>query len=246
MKIEFKKQLALVTGATRGIGKQIADDLEFLGAKVICTGTRQKEINELKAQNNPNRTWFCVDFADELSTQLFLQDISSIDNIDILINNAGTNRIDYLEETREEDWDFLMQVNLKGPYLLMRQIGKQMKTRGYGRIVNITSIWAHGRMEKRSVYITTKFGLRGLTKAAAHEWAEHNVLVNAVAPGFTLTELSKGTLGESGIRKMSKKIPMKRMAEPEEISRVVLFLASPLNTYMVGQSVLVDGGFINI
>ncbi len=245
MNIEFHNQMALVTGATRGIGKQIADDLESLGAKLICTGTRQDEIHTLKQQDNPNRTWFCVDFSDELSTQLFLQEISSIDNIDILINNAGTNRIDYLEETKEEDWDFLMQVNLKGPYLLMRQIGKQMKARGYGRIINITSIWAHGRMEKRSVYITTKFGLRGLTKAAAHEWAEHNVLVNAVAPGFTATELSKGTLGEKGMREMSEKIPLKRMAEPDEISRVVLFIASSLNTYMVGQSVLVDGGFVN-
>jgi NAD(P)-dependent dehydrogenase (short-subunit alcohol dehydrogenase family) len=245
MKIQFNDRTALVTGATRGIGKRIADDLASLGARVIGTGTHEDEINRLKEKGEPGREWLQVDFSNPESTQAFLDQVPKVD-IDILINNAGTNRIDYLEETRLEDWDFLMDVNLKAPYLLIRQIGRAMKIRGYGRIVNITSIWAHGRMEKRSIYITTKFGLRGLTKIAAYEWAADNVLVNAVAPGFTATELSKQTLGESGIREVAEKIPMKRFAQPLEISRVVLFLASELNTYIVGQSIVVDGGFVNV
>lgn len=245
MNFDFRGQVALVTGATRGIGKQIAEDLELLGTRLILTGTKKDEIEHLNASSSENRSYFCVNFSDLPSTKNFLKELKKIEKIDILINNAGTNRTDWIDETHIEDWNDLMAINLTAPYLLIRQISGLMKRHRYGRIVNISSIWAHISMVKRSIYTATKFGLRGLTLSAANELAEYNVLVNDVAPGFTDTELSRKTLGEEGIRQVSEKIPIKRFAEPGEISKVVIFLASSYNSYMTGQSIIVDGGYVN-
>lgn len=246
MILNFDGQVVLITGATRGIGKQIADDLESLGARLLLTGTKRDEIEILNNNSDSNRSYFTVDFSNQDSTKKFLESVQKFDKIDILINNAGTNRIDLLDETDIEDWYSLLAINLTAPYLLMRSISSLMKKHRYGRIVNITSIWAHISMVKRSIYTATKFGLRGLTVSTANELAPFNVLVNSVAPGFTKTELSQRTLGEEGVRQASEKIPMKRFAEPEEISKVVIFLASSLNTYLTGQSIVVDGGFTNV
>ena len=128
----------------------------------------------------------------------------------------------------------------------MREISRKMKKNQYGRIVNISSIFGVISKAKRSIYTTTKFGLRGLTVTAAIELAPYKVLVNSVSPGFVLTELTKRMLSEEEIKALSGQVPLGRFAEVDEISRIVLFLASSLNTYLTGQNIVVDGGFISV
>ncbi len=145
-----------------------------------------------------------------------------------------------------EDFDDIMAVNLKAPFMITRVVAKIMKKNGYGRIVNISSIFGHISREKRSIYSTTKFGLRGLTVAASNELARYNVLVNSVSPGFVLTELTEKILTEEERAEIKSRIPAGRFALPEEISKAVLFLASSLNTYIAGQDIIVDGGYVNV
>ena len=137
-------------------------------------------------------------------------------------------------------------MNLKAPFAIMREISRKMKKNQYGRIVNISSIFGVISKAKRSIYTTTKFGLRGLTVTAAIELAPYKVLVNSVSPGFVLTELTKRMLSEEEIKALSGQVPLGRFAEVDEISRIVLFLASSLNTYLTGQNIVVDGGFISV
>ena len=247
IKIDLSGRTALVTGGTRGIGKAIAALLLSAGAKVIVTGTKEQVIEKLNAENLLDKlTFLQVDFSYESSTLDFLQKLNTYSVIDILVNNAGVNRINPNMETTSEDFDVLNNINLKAPYLLSREVSKLMKLNNYGRIVNITSIWSKVSRPGRSLYSLTKWGIAGLTQALSVELAEHNVLVNAVGPGFTLTELTTSTNTPEEIEKISNLIPMKRMAQPEEIANLVLFLCSDLNSYVTGQNIIIDGGYSNV
>lgn len=249
MKMDFNGQTVLVTGATRGIGKQVADDFASLGARLILTGTDKQQVeslNEEALHTNALKKYFAVDFMDKQSTENFLDEICHYDRIDVCVNNAGINRINYIDETLVEDFEDILAVNLHAPFMITRVISRIMKRNGYGRIVNISSIFGVISKEKRSVYSISKFGLHGLTVSSANELARHNVLVNTVSPGFVKTDLTKRILGPKEMSSLADQIPLGRFAEPEEISRVVLFLASRLNTYIAGQNIIVDGGFVNV
>ncbi len=228
MKINFENKVAMVTGASRGIGKQIADDLTYLGARVISLSSSDYDLSNAKGLRE------MVSFINEQN------------KIDICINNAGINKINYVEDVLQEDYESIMHVNVKAPFEISQAVCKKMKKNKYGRIINISSIFGHCTKEKRSCYTTSKFALAGMTKTFAVEMAPHNVLVNSVAPGFTMTELTKNILGEEGMDKIALEVPMKRLAYPSEISKVVVFLASELNTYLTGQNIIVDGGFVNV
>lgn len=249
MKISFKNKVVLVTGATRGIGKQIAEDFAKLGAQLILTGTHPGQIDSLNAKNRKKgskRKYYCVDFLDRESLNTFLEDLTAYKRIDVCVNNAGINRLNAVDESRMEDWDDMVDVNLRAPYMLMRQVSKVMKKNRYGRIINISSIFGVVSREKRSVYTTTKYGLRGMTVTAALELAEYNVLVNAVSPGFIRTDMTAKNLSKKEQEQLIEQIPMHRFGTPEDISRTVLFLASPYNSYMTGQNVVVDGGYVSV
>lgn len=246
MKIDFVGKVALVTGATRGIGKQIANDLHSLGAELILTGTNQKEIDNLNAEKIDKCTYYCVDFSDHKSTEKFISEIEKLAKIDVCINNAGINRIDLVEDTKIEDWDDIVNVNLKGPYLITRVVTRIMKKNKYGRVVNVSSIFGVVSKEERSIYSTTKFGIRGLTKAVSNEVARYGVLVNSIAPGFILTDLTRKMLSPEERAILADQVPMGRMGEPDDISKVVLFLVSDLNTYLTGKNIIVDGGFVDV
>lgn len=241
MQIDFTGRTALVTGASRGIGQRIALDLVACGADVVLTSTGP--MPDLAERFGPSARHQAVDFHDAESIRRFLAEVRTLERLDVLVNNAATTRHKPIAEVSEEDWDVVADVNLKAPYFLSQAAAEVMRRRGEGRIVHIASIWAHTGKSARSTYAATKYALRGLTAVGAVEWAGDGILVNTVSPGFTLTDMLRRNYTAVERAAMCERVPLGRMAEPAEVSRAVLFLASPLNTYITGQSLLVDGGY---
>lgn len=250
MQIDFKNKTALITGATRGIGKSIAECFYNAGANLILTGTKQDEIDRLNAENIRNGIYniqyLQADFSNPDSTAIFLGKLDLFNKIDICVNNAGVNIISNFIDTSIEDFNWINEINLNVPYKILKVVGPKMLANNYGRIVNIASIWSVVTRPGRSVYTLSKNALVGLTKTLAVEWASHNIMVNAVSPGFTLTELTRTTNTVEQLESIEKIIPAKRMAEPIEIARVVAFICSDFNTYLTGQNITIDGGFTNV
>lgn len=245
--IDLAGKTALVTGGTRGIGKAIADKFIDAGAIVYVTGTRKEQIERMNADNATERLHYLqADFSNEQNILQFSESLSQFEKIDILVNNAGINKINLNIDTTTEDYNLLTDVNLKAPYVVAREASKLMKKNGYGRIVNITSIWSAITRPGRSIYTATKWGIAGLTKTLAVELAAEGILVNSVGPGFTLTELTANTNTPEEIQKLAEVIPIKRFAEPYEIANLVLFLSSELNSYLTGQNLIIDGGYCNV
>ena len=164
--------------------------------------------------------------------------------IDICINNAGINEIKSIKDVSIQDIQRVHSVNLHAPFLVLSTVLDVMKREGWGRVVNIGSLWSILSRQGRAMYSSSKHGLLGLTVTAALEYAAYNVLVNMVSPGFVWTDLSKTTLSKSEKGEIERKIPVGRFAEPEEIANTVLFLCSDLNSYITGQNIIVDGGYI--
>ena len=245
--IELNDKVALITGGTRGIGKSIAEIFFKSGAILLITGTKKEEIEVFNKNEKTGKvTYLYLDFSVEESVNDFINKILPQFQIDILINNAGINKIDLNIKTTDIDFDLLNNVNLKGPYILTREVSKQMIISGYGRIVNITSIWSVVSRSGRSLYSLTKWGIVGLTKTLSTELAQYNILVNSVAPGFTKTDLTESTNSKEELISINTLIPIKRMAEPIEIANLVAFLSSNLNTYITGQNIIIDGGYSNV
>jgi 3-oxoacyl-[acyl-carrier protein] reductase len=244
MKIDFTNKTVVVTGGTRGVGAAIVQLFQECNAEIIATGTKLDNLKRLNEKSSDKRTKYThLDFISDDSVQDFLGYIEKLGRIDVLINNAGVNKIDSIHEISENDWDWMNEVNLRGPFLITRSVSKIMKKQGYGKIVNIASVFSIVSRAKRAAYSTTKWGLVGFTKAIAHDLAPHNILVNAVSPGFVDTELTRRILGEKEIEKLVSSIPQKRLADAGEIAKAILFLTSDHNTYITGQNIIVDGGF---
>ena len=249
MKIDFKTQVVLITGSTRGIGKQIADDFVNLGATVILTGTNAKNIkllNEDAISKGLKKTYFCVDFLSKQSVTDFLTELEAVPVIDVVVNNAGINENNFINKTNLKDWEEIVEVNLSAPFKIIRLISNKMISKNYGKIINIGSVFSKVSMEKRSIYSATKFGLHGLTMGVSNDLARYNVMVNTVSPGFVMTDLTMKNLNSEERDTLSKLIPIKRLAQTNEISKIVLFLASKHNTYLTGQNIIIDGGFTNV
>ena len=237
MKFNFKDKVILITGGTSGIGKQLVYDFLKLKGKVICTSTSVKKHNKRK-----NLTIEHLDFNSSISTNDFLNKIKKLKKIDVLINNAGINKIDSINQIKLEDWQKIYNVNIKGPLFLTKEISKMMINKKGGRIVNISSIFGLVSKEKRSMYSTSKSALLGLTRSSALDLAKYNILVNAVSPGFVDTPLTRGILGKTGMQKIIKEIPIGKMAKPQDISSLIIFLSSNYNSYITGQNFIIDGG----
>ena len=203
MKIDFASKTVIVTGGTRGIGAAIVELFQQCNAQIIATGTNNNELEKLNLGSSDNKIKYMhLDFTSNESVQEFLEHINKQDRIEVLINNAGVNKIDSIKDIAEDDWDWINNVNLRGPFQLTKAVSGLMKKQGQGKIVNIASIFGVVSKSKRAAYSTTKWGLVGLTKAAALDLASHNILVNAVSPGFVDTELTRRILGEKEIEKL--------------------------------------------
>jgi 3-oxoacyl-[acyl-carrier protein] reductase len=206
------------------------------GAAVITTGRDSKKVQIRKCK------FIEVDFTSEKSVNDFLKQIAK-EKIDILINNAGINKIALTGDVSMKDWDEVQQVNVRVPMLLCKTLAPQMAKRGFGRILNISSVFGVVSKSKRVSYSTSKSALNGLTRAVALDYAAHGVLVNALAPGFIDTDLTRKILSKKDIEHMVSLVPMGRLGTPEEIAASSLFLASPLNSFITGQVIVADGGF---
>ncbi len=229
-------KLALVTGATRGIGRAVAERLLDEGAEVMATGT------SVDGRPPDGCAYNAVDFSDADATARFAGEIA-VTPPDILINNAGINVVANFGEIEPSDFDRMHRINVAAPMMLCKAVLPAMRAKGWGRIVNISSIWGKTGRAGRAGYAATKFGLDGMTASLAAEVAADGVLANCVAPGFIDTDLTRRNLGEEGIARVIAEVPAGRLGRPEEIAALVVWLAGPENTYISGQNIAIDGGF---
>lgn len=232
-------RMALVTGGTRGIGAAIAERLVQDGARVKITGTSSG------ASHPATIEYHAIDFTDRRGVDAFAAEAASW-QIDILVNNAGINAISPFAEIAVADFDRIQDVNVRTPMLLCRSVVPGMRAKRWGRIVNIASIFGLVSREQRASYSTSKFALDGLTTALAIEVAADGVLANCVSPGFIGTDLTRRVLGEAGIADVVARVPMRRLGRPEEVAALVSWLAGPENTFLTGQNIVIDGGFIRV
>lgn len=214
---------ALVTGASRGIGAAIAAQLEQDGCMVLT----------------PSRSE--MDLTSSSSIEQYLTNLNEA--VDILVNNAGINEIAALGELDLTNVTSTLQVNLLAAFRLAQFLSRGMQQRKYGRIVNISSLWSVVTRAGRTSYAMSKTAINGMTRSMAVELAPFNVLVNAVAPGYVLTDLTRQNNSPEEIEKIAQTIPMKRLATPEEVANLVAFLCSEKNTYLTGQTIIADGGY---
>lgn len=232
-------KVAIVTGGTRGIGEAIAMELSNLGAKVIITGTNNDFICP------PSYKYFCVDFTSDKSINDFVTKIKSI-KVDILINNAGINEIGPFESINLSTFNKIQKVNVTSPFLISQAVISSMKKNGWGRIVNISSIWGIKSKAYRTSYSSSKFAIDGLTAALSAELASEGILVNSISPGFIDTELTRNILSKNEISELIDKVPAKRLGTPEEVAVFVAWLVSKQNTYITGQNIPIDGGYTRV
>jgi len=234
-----RKYRAVVTGATKGIGYAIAERLLQDGLEVIATGTQESGDSPIGAN------YYQVDFLNDNSVNGFIKYLKK-QQVDVLINNAGITKIGEFATIAIDDFDRILQVNLRTPFQLCQAVIPNMEKNNWGRIVNITSIFGNISKEYRASYSASKFGLDGMTAALAAEVSEKGILANSVAPGFIDTELTRNVLGEDGISELQGCIPMKRLGQADEIASLVSWLVSNENTYISGQNLMIDGGFSRV
>ena len=246
--IDLNGKVALITGGSRGIGKAIAIKLASYKANIVINYTSNKEHalkvkEEIESYGVKSIVIKCdVSKSDEVNNMIE-EVVKEFGQIDILVNNAGITRDGLLMRMKEEDFDSVIDINLKGVFNCTKSATKYMMKKRYGKIINISSEVGLIGNAGRANYCASKAGVIGLTKSSARELASRNINVNAIAPGFIDTDMTS-VLNENLKETMLKNIPQNRFGSPEDVANLVLFLASDMSSYITGQIINVDGGMV--
>ncbi len=245
--MRFENKVVVVTGGNRGIGLAITSRFVKEGAKVAIIGTKPESVDpvvEKFTAEGASVKGYALNVADrEAVDNVFKQIEIDFGGIDILVNNAGITRDTLIMRMKEEDWDLVLDINLKGAFNCLKAVTRTMMKARKGRIINISSVVGLTGNAGQANYSASKSGLFGLTKSAAKELASRNITVNAVAPGYIETEMTDA-ISESAREMFLKNIPLARAGQGDEVAATIAFLASDDAAYITGQTVNVDGGLV--
>lgn len=244
---ELAGQKVLITGGSKGIGRDIALSFAKCGATVTITGRNEKDLSETTKELeeiNSGCSYIIADMQDVQNVYDMVDEAEyRMKGIDVLVNNAGVNIPKEALEVTEDEWDRVMDTNLKGLFFCSQRAGKYMIDKGRGKVINIVSQMAFVGYVKRAAYSSSKGGAVQLTKALAIEWADKNIKVNGVAPTFVKTGFTDEILEDQDVL---NRIPLGKLAQPSDVSGAVLFLASDMANFITGETIKVDGGWTAI
>jgi 3-oxoacyl-[acyl-carrier protein] reductase len=242
--IDLSGRNALVTGGTRGIGAGIAQVLSRCGARVAITGRDAAVASDAAARISDSAVGVACDVSDSDAVNNMIAAVeAALGGIDILVNNAGLTRDNILVRMKDEDWDAVIDTNLRGAFATIRAASRGMMKRRWGRIINISSVVGIMGNRGQANYAASKAGLIGLTRAVAREYASRNILVNAIAPGYIETDMT-AAMSEAARTSLIQQIPLERLGNTADVANAVAFLASDLASYITGQVLVVDGGMV--
>lgn len=247
-RIDLNGRVALVTGSTRGIGRAIATTLALAGARVAVTGRDQAKADEaaqqIAALSGREARGYAADVGEVAQAAALVEAVErDFGQLDILVNNAGLTRDNLLMRMKDDDWDAVINANLRGAFATCRAASRGMMKRRWGRIINVASVVGLIGNKGQANYAASKAGLIGMTKSIAKEFASRNILANVVAPGFIATDMTAAMTPEAQAT-LSAGIPLERLGTPDDIAGMVAVLASDLTRYVTGQVFVVDGGLV--
>ena len=241
LSIDLTGKVALVTGSTRGIGRTIAKTLVDAGAKVAVVG-RDLATAEQVAEELGEARGFACDVADPSSVTMLVQTVEeAFGSMDILVNNAGITRDNLMLRMKDEDWDAVLDTNLRSAFVAIRAAQRGMMKRRWGRIINIASVVGIFGNKGQANYAASKAGMIGLSKSVAKELASRNILCNVVAPGFITSDMTDAMTPQA-VEALAAQIPLERFGAAQDVAGLVVFLASEHAAYITGQVLAVDGG----
>jgi 3-oxoacyl-[acyl-carrier protein] reductase len=244
MNIDLSGKTAVVTGSTRGIGRAVAQALADSGARVAVVGRDKEKASAVASEIGRSSMGFACDVSDSASVTQLIADVEKeFGGIDILVNNAGITRDNLVMRLKDEDWDAVLDANLKGAFVAIRAASRGMMKKRAGRIINMASVVGLTGNKGQANYSASKAGLIALTKSVAKELGSRNILVNAIAPGFIETEMTDAMTPEARAG-LSGLIPLERLGKPEDIAAAVVLRASDKAAYITGQVLVVDGGMV--
>lgn len=247
MSTSLEGKVAVVTGAGRGLGRAIAESLAGAGAAVVVASRTQDQltsvVKEIEAAGG-RALAVPTDVTDESAVRALVdRTVNTYGHVDVLVNNSGVLSSVPLLEQESDDWDRVVNTNLRGAYLMTRAVGEHLVAQGSGKVINIASHFALMGVPNHAAYAASKAGLIAFTKCMAVEWARHNVQVNALAPGYFATELNAELRADGAATdKVLRAIPARRMGTADELSPWVLLLAGEASDFMTGETIVIDGG----
>ncbi|HIC39528.1 MAG TPA: 3-oxoacyl-[acyl-carrier-protein] reductase [Candidatus Marinimicrobia bacterium] len=243
--LNLEGKVALVTGASRGIGKAIAIALENAGAHVVCISRTAKDVQAVADSLSNASSAACDVSSSESFTELVKSIVEDKGRMDILVNNAGITRDGLILRMKEDDWDLVMDINLKGAFNGIKAVMRSMMKQKSGRIINISSVVGLTGNAGQANYAASKAGLIGLTKSTAKELSSRGITVNCIAPGYIATDMTD-ELSDAVKENLNKQIPLGRIGSPDDIAHMALYLASDEAGYITGQTIAVDGGIVMV